>query len=173
MFFSRELEPPRIHPKPYDYAESVSICQKILSPSSPPPSRTIIKTLGKVSEKDSTEICQKILSPIIPPVNNDTSFERAHSISNIKFKLPSKYIHLSKKNILNDINPLKPVENVKAKLEDKPEKESTYAKLKPVPPTNAATSVIVNTHSTSQNEMHWRRRTLQNLEMQSKQNNCQ
>lgn len=151
------MEPGRVQPKPYDYEESVSICQKILSPSSPPVSRSIIKS-EIVSEQQSNEMYQRGLSPPVIPVNNDDGFE-SYSVRNIKFKLPSKYINLSKQNIFNDINTSTHPQDVNG--------DKVYTEMKPMPPTNAA-SVIVNSQSFSQNEVHWRRRTLQNLELQSK-----
>lgn len=162
---SREyhIEPSRMHPKPYDYAESVSICKKILSPLSPP--RSNIKTLGKVSEKESTEICQKILTPMVPPLVKDPYFEKPPSIiKNIKFKLPPKYLTLSKPNVLDEV--LKPNMLPNESAENETVNSKTYTDLKPV--SSGATSVIVNTNSNYPNEMHWRRRTLQNLESQSK-----
>lgn len=158
------IEPPKIHPKPYDLEESVNICQRILSPLSPPPSRNVIKTLGTVDEKVSTEICQKILSPFsTPPLHYETSFEhKKHAvIKNIKFKLPSNYTNIKTGDVLSEITPLKPVTNVnEMKL---PEKNGTYTDLKTVDVTNGATSVIVKGNAAQgQSDMHWRRRTLQN-----------
>lgn len=161
---SREypIESSRMHSKSYDYEESVNICKKILSPCSPP--RTIIKTLGKVSEKESNEICQKILTPTVPPINTDTYFDKPPSIiRNIKFKLPSEYLSLSKHNVLDEV--LKPT-IVSKEMAENETKDSTYTELKPVSVCNSTTSVIVNTNSTLQNEIHWRRR-LQNQKVLS------
>lgn len=170
--FRDYIEPPKIHPKPYDLAESVNICQRILSPHSPPPLRNVIRTLGKVDEKVSTEICQKILSPFTTaPLHYETSFEhKKHAvIKNIKFKLPPKYMNLKNNNdILNDITPLQPVNNDNVTEVNLPDKNNTYAELKTVNVTNGATSVIVKGHANHQNDMHWRRRTSQNLCLQTK-----
>lgn len=164
------IEPPKIHPKPYDLEESVNICQRILSPLSPPPPRNVIKTLGNVDEKVSTEICQKILSPFsTPPLHYETSFEhKKHAvIKNIKFKLPSNYTNIKTSDILSEITPLKSVPNVDPN--EVVEKNGTYAELKTVSVTNGATSVIVKGNAgQSQSDMHWRRRTLQN-HLQTKQ----
>lgn len=158
------IEPPKIHPKPYDLEESVNICQRILSPLSPPPVRNVIKTLGNVDEKVSTEICQKILSP--SPLHYETSFEhKKHAvIKNIKFKLPSHYINTKTNDILSEITPLKPVSNVSINEIKQPDKNgTTYTELKTVDVINGATSVIVKGGAShSQIDMHWRRRTLQN-----------
>ncbi|KAF5299196.1 hypothetical protein FQA39_LY02369 [Lamprigera yunnana] len=165
---SREyhVEPPRLHPKSYDYEESVNICKKILSPCSPP--RTIIKTLGKISEKDSNEICQRILTPAAPPITTDISIENPPSIiRNIKFKLPPKYLNLSKPNILDDM--LKPPLVSQEKTKKEIIQNCTYTELKPALVNNSATSVIVNSHSNYQHEVHWRRSTLQTLQQQAKQ----
>ncbi|KAB0800860.1 hypothetical protein PPYR_06599 [Photinus pyralis] len=158
-----QVEPSRMHSKLYDYAESVSICKKILSPLSPP--KPNVKTLGNVSAKESSEICQKILTPMGPPLTNDSYFEKPPSIiRNIKFKLPPKYLNLSKPNVLDEV--LKP--NMQPKETSTPVDNQTYTDLKPLPLSSGATSVIVNTNSSHANEMHWRRRTLQNLELQSR-----
>lgn len=162
------MEPPKIHPKPYDLAESVNICQRILSPHSPPAPRNVIRTLGKVDEKVSTEICQKILSPYsTAPLHYETSFEhKKHAvIKNIKFKLPPKYINLRNSDILSDITPLQPVNNGDVSEASLSEKDKVYSELKTV---NSATSVIVKRHDNHQNDMHWRRRTSQNLSLQMK-----
>lgn len=146
--------------------ESVNICQRILSPLSPPPPRNVIKTLGNVDEKVSTEICQKILSPFsTPPLHYETSFEhKKHAvIKNIKFKLPSNYTNIKTSDILSEITPLKPVTNVNLNETKGPDKNGTYTELKTVNITNGATSVIVKGNAgQSQSDMHWRRRTLQN-----------
>ncbi|EEZ98857.1 zinc finger protein 624 [Tribolium castaneum] len=132
--------------KPYDLAESVNICQKILSPHSPP-ARNIIRTS---TEPTSTEICQNILSPYSRPIHYETSFEhKKHAIiKNIKFKLPPNYTNLKPTNINF---------NVDTDLAN----NKTYTELKTVQ--NAATSVIVNSNLSQNSNMHWRRRTLQNL----------
>lgn len=124
----------------YDLAESVNICQKILSPHSPP-TRSIIRKIAEPTPS-STEICQKILSPFsTKPLHYETSFEhKTHAtIKNMKFKLPSNYLDYIKNNdrLMKEIIPSK-------------ETKST-----------AATSVIVN--SMDQSNIHWRRRTAQNL----------
>lgn len=158
------IEPPKIHPKPYDLEESVNICQRILSPHSPPPPRNVIKTLGTVDEKVSTEICQKILAPFsAPPLHYETSFEhKKHAlIKNIKFKLPPNYTNIK----TSEIAPLKPVPNVN--LNEERLENGTYAELKTINVSNGATSVIVK-GSASQSDVHWRRRTLQN-HLQTKQ----
>ncbi|KAF5306491.1 hypothetical protein FQR65_LT07319 [Abscondita terminalis] len=156
---AEQVDSSRIHSKSYDYEESVNICKKILSPCSPP--RTIIRTLGKVSEKESNEICQKILTPTAPPANTESYYEKQPSIiRNIKFKLPPKYLNLSKPNVLDEV--LKPTTTSKNIIDDGCN-VCTYTELKHVPLTNSATSVIVNTNST-----HWRRR-LQNQEVLSKE----
>lgn len=156
------IEPPKIHPKPYDLEESVNICQRILSPLSPPHARNqIIKNVGNVDEKVSTEICQKILGSTTTPIHYETSFEhKKHAvIKNIKFKLPSHYLNTKTNDIaLSDITPLKPVANVD--LNDmKIGEKTTYTELKTV---NSATSVIVKGNASNPIDMHWRRRTLQN-----------
>ncbi|RZC40966.1 zinc finger protein 708-like [Asbolus verrucosus] len=144
--------------KPYDLAESVNICQKILSPHSPP-IRNIIR---KVSEPTSTEICQKILSPYpTRPIHYETSFEhKKHAIiKNIKFKLPPNYTNLKVNDTLKEVIPLKPVNNLDSELSNN--NNNTYTELKTVQ--NAATSVIVNSNLSQDSNMHWRRRTSQNL----------
>lgn len=140
----------------------MNICQRILTPLSPPPQRNVIKTLGSVDEKVSTEICQKILSP---PLHYETSFEhKKHAvIKNIKFKLPPHYINTKTNDILSEITPLKPVTNVHLNEMKGGEKNGTYTELKSVDVVNGATSVIVKgSAGQNQSDMHWRRRTLQN-----------
>jgi uncharacterized Zn-finger protein len=135
--------------KSYDLAESVNICQKILSPHSPP-GRNVIR---KVNEPTSTEICQKILSPFPPPpLHYETSFEhKKHAIiKNIKFKLPPNYTNLKVNDTLRDVVP------VHRELSNNNNQE-----LKTIQ--NAATSVIVNSNLNPNSNMHWRRRTSQNL----------
>lgn len=142
------IEPPKIHPKPYDLEESVNICQRILTPLSPPPQRNVI-------EKAPNDLFST------PPLHYETSFEhKKHAvIKNIKFKLPPHYINTKTSDILSEITPLKPVANVN--LSEIKEKNGTYAELKTVDVMNGATSVIVK-GNTGQSDMHWRRRTLQN-----------
>lgn len=154
------MDQPKTLPKPYD------LCQRILSPHrTPSPPRTIIKTLGNVSEQESTAICQKILGPY-HPLHYETSFEhKKHAvIKNIKFKLPPEYINL-KSDCTSTVKPLEPVQNVNLSEEEAHRNNNTYAELKSV--VNGATSVIVNGQS-QQQELHWRRRTAQNFNLQMK-----
>ncbi|XP_060523969.1 zinc finger and BTB domain-containing protein 49-like [Cylas formicarius] len=143
-------------PKPIDLAESVDICQKILSPS------TDFCAQGprKIDEKTSTEICQKILSISSSKIETDvgreqsltdypsnlhyaTSFQnQKHAmIKNIKFKVPARYTNLFKQTTA-------------------PEDETAQISL-PSSTKQVETSVIVNKGSSS--DLHWRRRTSQNL----------
>lgn len=195
--FRDYIEPPKIHPKPYDLVESVNICQRILSPHSPPPVRNVIKSLGKVDEKTSSEICQKIMSPFSnSPLHYETSFEhKKHAaIKNMKFKLPQKYTNIKSaetldilseikclgpnakfaksSSVLNEIKPLEPVKDLSVESAnlDCENSNFTYTELKTVNGivNNAATSVIVksgNNANQISNEMHWRRRTSQNLNL--------
>ncbi|KAJ3666700.1 hypothetical protein Zmor_002134 [Zophobas morio] len=144
--------------KPYDLAESVNICQKILSPHSPP-TRSIIR---KGNEPTSTEICQKILSPYpTRPLHYETSFEhKKHAIiKNIKFKLPANYTNLKVNDTLKDIFPLTSAKS--SNVDSEASNNNSYSELKTVQ--NAATSVIVNSNLNQNSSMHWRRRTSQNL----------
>ncbi|XP_044257960.1 zinc finger protein 2-like [Tribolium madens] len=154
--------------KPYDLAESVNICQKILSPHSPP-SRNIIR---KVAEPTSTEICQNILSPYSRPIHYETSFEhKKHAIiKNIKFKLPPNYTNLTNLKVndtLKDVISVKPT-NINFNVDGDLPNNNTYTELKTVQ--NAATSVIVNSNLNQDSNMHWRRRTSQNLCSRSLEN---
>lgn len=147
--------------KPYDLAESVNICQKILSPHSPP-TRNVIR---KGTEPTSTEICQNILSPYPRPIHYETSFEhKKHAIiKNIKFKLPPNYMNLK----VNDVIPLKPAK-INVKDNELSNNNNSYTELKTVQ--NATTSVIVNSNLNQDSNMHWRRRTSQNLCSRSVEN---
>lgn len=143
----------------YDMAESVNICQKILSTSrtpilsAPPPSRNII-CRAEPRPPTSKEICQKILDPNSEPkIHYETSFQnRQHAmIKNIKFKVPAKYTNKFRET--NNFPDKKINNNSNNTLQDKVTLESV-----------AATSVIVNNSVQFSNNMeHWRRRTSQNL----------
>lgn len=146
-------------------AESVNICQKILSTSSTPviksqPSRNVICRV-EPRPPTSEEICQKILDPNSEPkIHYETSFQnRKHAmIKNIKFKVPAKYTSkfresnnvTTDKAIINSINNNTSSDDI---VQDRNSMESV-----------AATSVIVNNSVQFSNRMeHWRRRTSQNL----------
>ncbi|KAG5875965.1 hypothetical protein JTB14_034386 [Gonioctena quinquepunctata] len=133
----------------YDMAESVDICQKILTSDS----SILQRNVACKAEPTSQEICQKILDPNSRPLHYETSFQnKKHAmIKNIKFKVPAQY-----------------TSNFSEREKEKPvsSESKTYAELKPV----AVTSVIVNNNNVGNsndlgqlNNMHWRRRTLQNL----------
>lgn len=147
-------------------AESVNICQKILSTSSIPviKSQPLRNVICRVESRPPTseEICQKILDPnSAPKIHYETSFQnRKHAmIKNIKFKVPAKYtskfresnIVATDRVILNSNNNNHASSN--GIIQDRNSLESV-----------AATSVIVNNSVQFSNSMeHWRRRTSQNL----------
>nr|CAI5864085.1 unnamed protein product [Callosobruchus analis] len=127
-------------------AESIDICQKILSTSSsnlPVAARGIIRK----AEPTSEEICQKILgqNPTTSPLHYETSFQnRKHAmIKNIKFKVPIQY--------------------TKTFQEERGTAEVTEQQ------TDVHRSVIVNNNNVAQStSLHWRRRTSQNLQYRPK-----
>lgn len=147
----------------------------MLSSGADPPENRI------VDERTSTEIYQKILSipsqssdeSILNPVsaspqqnlatysstfNYETSFQYGkHSmIKNIKFKVPEQYTNLFKQSSNKGTN------NNSGDSNDVNESSDTgvFSELKPV----ANASVIVNNSNLNQSsDIHWRRRTSQNL----------
>lgn len=173
--------PPRIQTnKPYDMEESFNICQKILSPMdnmTPPLNinkqdviennfpKNVIMSVGKVNEKDSLEICKKILTPTVEtPLHYETSFEhKQHAvIKNIKFKLPSTYTNnaLNLKATTSSNNDHGSIRNEKQECSVNSSNQD-----------NKKQSVIVNNYSADQtqkdvqfSDLHWRRRTAQNLQ---------
>ncbi|XP_018572363.1 zinc finger protein 2 [Anoplophora glabripennis] len=153
------VPPPQIQ-KAYDMAESVDICQKILSPHATALPRTIIHKAAT-----SEEIFQKILSPYpAPPIHYETSFQnRKHAlIKNIKFKVPIQYTNHFKEEGTQK-RAATPSEAVGDGIVQDSSNNNTYAELKPV----AMTSVIVNTNASQPSSMHWRRRTSQNLNLKN------
>ncbi|KAJ8933735.1 hypothetical protein NQ314_013828 [Rhamnusium bicolor] len=149
------VPPPQIQ-KTYDMAESVDICQKILSPHTTTLPRTIIHKAAT-----SEEIFQKILSPYsTPPIHYETSFQnRKHAmIKNIKFKVPIQYT-----NNFKEIGGKNTVSEPTDRVIQDTVNNNTYTELKPV----AMTSVIVNNNMSQPSSMHWRRRTSQNLNLKN------
>lgn len=144
-------------------AESVNICQKILSSSSvPQPPRKVICRV-EARPPTSEEICQKILDPNSEPkIHYETSFQnRKHAmIKNIKFKVPAKYTNkfresnnVTDKSIINNLN-----------LNNNNNSNNDIVRGNSCLESVAATSVIVNNSVQCSNSMeHWRRRTSQNL----------
>lgn len=132
---------------------SINIYQKILQPNSPN-SNTSQQDLDKISDDMINQYKNK-------PINYETSFmQTPHAIiKNIKFKLPDNYTNIKSTKEFMGLKPLTPVP-----IDNDAEKEIEsngieYTELKP-----AKTSVIVNTSS----DLHWRRRTLQSLNIQNK-----
>ncbi|XP_056635610.1 zinc finger protein 154-like [Diorhabda sublineata] len=131
----------------YNMAESVEICQKILSTDSSLSSRNMIPKTDSISQ----EICQKILDPNSRPIHYETSFQnKQHAmIKNIKFKVPIQYTNQFKEN---------------GKVEETKNDDCSlnFTELQPV----AMTSVIVNSNDLSESgNLYWRRRTSQNLSL--------
>ncbi|VEN53335.1 unnamed protein product [Callosobruchus maculatus] len=127
-------------------AESIDICQKILSTSSSNPS-VAARGIIRKAEPTSEEICQKILgqTPTPSPLHYETSFQnRKHAmIKNIKFKVPIQY--------------------TKTFQEEGGSTEVAEGE------TDAHRSVIVNNNNVEQStSLHWRRRTSQNLQYRPK-----
>ncbi|KAJ8977707.1 hypothetical protein NQ317_005440 [Molorchus minor] len=155
--------PPQIQ-KAYDMAESVDICQKILSPKTAILPRSIIGKADLMSNYPT------------PPIHYETSFQnRKHAmIKNIKFKVPIQYTNNFKENAqknnpseMNDFT-ADSAKNDISQLSDNrivqdASNNNTYAELKPV----AMTSVIVNNNMSQPSSMHWRRRTSQNLNLKN------
>lgn len=158
-------------------AESVNICQKILSTSSTPvvipqpssssssSSRNII-CRTETRPPTSEEICQKILDPNSEPkIHYETSFQnRKHAmIKNIKFKVPAKYTSKFRESnnvVVSD----KSTSNNIININNNNCKGIIQSKNKNSLESVAATSVIVNNSVQFSNSMeHWRRRTSQNL----------
>lgn len=116
---------------------------------------------------DASPLSQKILSNNTP-LHYETSFQnRKHAmIKNIKFKVPIQYTQNTRKDEqikepLNDIVPLKPVMVNEEMIVNGNTNNNTYTELKTVP--NSSTSVIVN--AVQPNNVHWRRRISQNLNL--------
>lgn len=149
MYF-RNYEPPIDVPD----AGSVNIYQKILQPHSPNSNSTHQQDIHKISDDMINQYKNK-------PINYETSFmQTPHAIiKNIKFKLPDNYTNIKSTKDFIGIKPLVPVANVDADKELSTN-DLEYTELKP-----AKTSVIVNTSSS---DLHWRRRTLQSLNIQNK-----
>lgn len=137
------MEPsPQILPETYNPEESLSICQKILTPFD-----TTIRMVGNRSlNQYKTDIS---------PIKRETdSFDcKPNIIRNIKFKLPLTYTSLD--HGIKALEPVRPRNVVHG--------SATYTEVKTVQPVNAATSVIVNMQQGQQTEMHWRRRLSLNL----------
>lgn len=151
-------------------AESVNICQKILSTSSTPvvmpqPSRKVICRV-EPRPPTSEEICQKILDPNSEPkIHYETSFQnRKHAmIKNIKFKVPAKYT--SKFRESNNVSDRSIINNCNNIIRDNCNNSNCNNIIRDtLEESVAATSVIVNNSVQFPNSMeHWRRRTSQNL----------
>ncbi|XP_072380009.1 uncharacterized protein [Diabrotica undecimpunctata] len=132
----------------YNMAESVEICQKIMSTDSSISSRNII---NKVESKPQD--ISHGMDPNTGPIHYETSFQnKQHAmIKNIKFKVPIEYTNQFKKNNKSE----------KAPKDDNT--KLTFTELKPV----AMTSVIVSstTNLSESDNLYWRRRTSQNLSL--------
>nr|CAH7715262.1 unnamed protein product [Callosobruchus chinensis] len=127
-------------------AESIDICQKILSTSSSNPPATARDIIRK-AEPTSEEICQKILgqNPTTSPLHYETSFQnRKHAmIKNIKFKVPIQYTKTF-------------------------QEEGSAAEVAEGQ-NDVHRSVIVNNNNVRQSSsLHWRRRTSLNLQYRPK-----
>ncbi|XP_019871607.2 zinc finger protein ZFP2 isoform X2 [Aethina tumida] len=140
--------------KSYDMAESVDICQKILSPHVSSPRNVIQKT-----SEPSSEICQRILDPS-PPQNDQYQYRRP-VIKQIKFKVPVQYtLNDRLESHYDPYKELAPQEPVKMMI-PKSDKinNNSYTELLPAP-----TSVIVNHQA---NNMPWRKRTSEILNVKN------
>lgn len=132
------MEPsPQILPETYDPEESLSICQKILTPFD-----TTIRMVGNRSSKTD-----------ISPIKRDSFDCKPNIIRNIKFKLPLTYTSLD--HGIEALEPVRPRNIVNG--------NAAHTEIKTVQPVNAATSVIVNMQQSQQTEMHWRRRLSLNM----------
>ncbi|CAH0558661.1 unnamed protein product [Brassicogethes aeneus] len=138
--------------KTYDIAESVNICQKILSPHT--------ATIKTINEPSSSQICQTTLESHSTPLHYETSFQnQKHAqIKNIKFKVPIQYTNNHKteercSNLIHDTILNKGNKHLHTTNDNNFCSEIDNRQ-------HAATSVIVNNQP---GNMHWRRRTSQTL----------